>query len=92
MNGMDDNPIPVVIHLRTACDGILFLQYLLSTKSEPAHNLLMVKPGMATEAKVCHKSVSAAVMTSVRFVAEPFFRALDVLSYVSATQYAPATI
>jgi len=60
MNGIDPSPIAVVVHFRT---GKLKALFFARRNIDNAHNRLIVNPGIATEAKVCHINVSAAAIT-----------------------------
>lgn len=60
IKGMHPKPIAVVVHFLT---GRLSFVLFWSKYIDRAQTLLIVYPGMATEASVCHVMVSAAAMT-----------------------------
>jgi hypothetical protein len=59
INGIDASPIAVVVHFLI---GRLNPLLLLNRKKENLQSLLIVKPGIATEANVCQINVSAAAI------------------------------
>lgn len=63
MTGMADSPSAVVAHFRTG-RGQRVRE--ASRASEAAQRRLMVKPGMATEARLCHTKVSATATPTRR--------------------------
>lgn len=63
MTGMAASPSAVVAHFRTG-RGQRVRE--ASRASEAAHRRLMVKPGMATEARLCHTKVSATATPTRR--------------------------
>ena len=59
MNGIQARPMAVVMYFRVLGGKE---EARFSVYNDSAHILLMVKPGITTEAKLCHKRVSTAVI------------------------------
>lgn len=63
INGIAANPIPVTVHFRIlGGKAVVFLK----TKLDSLHSLLMVNPGIATDANPCHINVSPTACTILR--------------------------
>jgi len=56
MKGIADNPIIVTVHLRAGVGNEVTVRRRIPFDIQ--HSRLMVKPGIATEAKPCHSTVS----------------------------------
>lgn len=57
ISGIDPKPTPVTIHFLT-CSLNNLLTYLFSANLDTAQSLLIVSPGITTDASPCHSKVS----------------------------------
>jgi hypothetical protein len=56
MNGIAESPMAVTVHLRAGAGKDVKVRRRMPFEIQ--HSRLIVKPGMATDAKPCHRTVS----------------------------------